>query len=314
MNVGELGEFGLIDLVTQSFVPAPHVLVGPGDDAALIQAADGRVVISTDVLIEGRHFRRDWSSAHDVGRKAAAANLSDIAAMGAVPTALVVALGVPGDLDSAWVAELASGLRDECQVLGAQIVGGDITRSDMVVISVTAMGDLQGRSPVLRSGARPGDVLAVAGRLGWAAAGLAILGRGFRSPRALVDAHRVPEPAYSAGPAAAVHGATSMIDISDGLVADVRHLAQASGVSVHIHSNLLVVDDALAQAAAAFNVDPLTWVLTGGEDHALVATFAAKTGLPPEFVMIGEVKDGTAGVVVDGEPVDAGGGWDHFRS
>ena len=313
MDVGDLGEFGLIELVNQSFTPAPHVLLGPGDDAAIVQAADGRVVISTDLLVEGRHFRRDWSTAHDVGRKAAASNLSDIAAMGAQPTALVVALGVPADLDSAWVTDLAAGLKNECESLGAQLVGGDISRADVITISVTVIGDLQGRAPVLRSGAQPGDVLAVAGRLGWAAAGLAILGRGFRSPRALVDAHRVPEPPYSAGISAAKFGATSMIDVSDGLVADVRHLGVASGRSIHIHTNLLVVDDTVAQAAAAFNADPLTWVLTGGDDHALVATFPPG-GLPADFVMIGEVKAGEPGVVVDGDPVSAVGGWDHFRS
>jgi thiamine-monophosphate kinase len=314
VNLGELGEFGLIDLVNRSFTSAPHVLLGPGDDAAVVRAADGRVVISTDLLVEGRHFRLDWSSAHDIGRRAAAANLSDIAAMGAAPTALVVGLAAPADLDASWVVELSAGIASECEPLGARVVGGDITRSDLIAISVTVIGDLQGRAPVQRSGAAPGDILAVAGRLGWAAAGLAVLGRGFRSPRVLVEAHRVPEPPYAAGIAAAQHGATAMIDVSDGLVADIRHIALASNVSVHIHTNLLVVDDSLAQAAAAFNVDPLTWVLTGGDDHALAATFPARGGLPPEFVMIGEVREGEPGVVVDGEPVTATGGWDHFRS
>jgi len=314
MDVGELGEFGLINLMTQRIASAAHVLLGPGDDAAVVQAPDGRVVISTDMLVEGRHFRRDWSSAHDVGRKAAAQNLADIAAMGAAPTTLVVGLGVPATLDAAWVSELSEGLAAECDLVGARIVGGDIVRSDAITIAVTVLGDLQGRAAVTRTGATPGDVVAVAGRLGWAAAGLAILGRGFRSPRVLVDAHRVPESPYAAGIAAALHGATSMIDVSDGLVSDVRHIAIASGCSVHIQSNLLVVDAPLADAAAAFNADPLTWVLTGGDDHALVATFPAKRGLPDGFVMIGDVREGDPGIVVDGQPVDAPGGWDHFRS
>ena len=314
MDVGELGEFGLIELMTQKFSPAAHVLLGPGDDAAIVTAPDGRVVISTDMLVEGRHFRRDWSSAHDVGRKAAAQNLADIAAMGANPTALVVGLGVPATLDVNWVAELSAGFAAECELVGARIVGGDIVRADQITISVTVLGDLQGRSAVRRTGARPGDVIAMAGRLGWAAAGLAILGRGFRSPRVLVDAHRVPEPPYAAGVMAAIHGATSMIDISDGLVSDVRHLAVASGCSLHIHSNLLVVDTPVAEAAAAFNADPLTWILTGGDDHALVATFPARGGLPDGFIMIGEVLEGDAGVMVDGQVVDSAGGWDHFRA
>jgi len=314
MDVGELGEFGLIELVTKRFAPTAHVLLGPGDDAAVVQAPDGRVVISMDMLIEGRHFRRDWSSAHDVGRKAAAQNLADIAAMGANPTALVVGLGVPATLDVDWVAQLSDGLATECELVGARIVGGDIVRAELITIAVTVLGDLQGRPAVTRTGAKPGDVIAMAGRLGWAAAGLAILGRGFRSPRVLVDAHRVPEPPYAAGVSAAIHGATSMIDISDGLVSDVRHLAVASGCSMHILSNLLVVDAPVAEAAAAFNADPLTWVLTGGDDHALVATFPARGGLPDGFIMIGEVLEGDPGIVVDGRAVDASGGWDHFRA
>jgi len=314
MDVGELGEFGLVELVTKRFAPTELVLLGPGDDAAVVQAPDGRVVISTDMLIEGRHFRRDWSSAHDVGRKAAAQNLADIAAMGANPTALVVGLGVPATLDVDWVAQLSDGFATECELVGARIVGGDIVRAELITIAVTVLGDLQGRPAVTRTGAKPGDVIAMAGRLGWAAAGLAILGRGFRSPRVLVDAHRVPEPPYAAGVSAAIHGATSMIDISDGLVSDVRHLAVASGCSMHIHSNLLVVDTPVAEAAAAFNADPLTWVLTGGDDHALVATFPARGGLPDGFIMIGEVLEGDPGIVVDGEAVEASGGWDHFRA
>jgi len=314
MDVGELGEFGLVELVTKRFAPTAHVLLGPGDDAAVVQAPDGRVVISTDMLIEGRHFRRDWSSAHDVGRKAAAQNLADIAAMGANPTALVVGLGVPATLDVDWVAQLSDGFATECELVGARIVGGDIVRAELITIAVTVLGDLQGRPAVTRTGAKPGDVIAMAGRLGWAAAGLAILGRGFRSPRVLVDAHRVPEPPYAAGVSAAIHGATSMIDISDGLVSDVRHLAVASGCSMHIHSNLLVVDTPVAEAAAAFNADPLTWVLTGGDDHALVATFPARGGLPDGFIMIGEVLEGDPGIVVDGQAVEAFGGWDHFRA
>jgi len=314
MDVGELGEFGLVELVTKRFAPTAHVLLGPGDDAAVVQAPDGRVVISTDMLIEGRHFRRDWSSAHDVGRKAAAQNLADIAAMGANPTALVVGLGVPATLDVDWVAQLSDGFATECELVGARIVGGDIVRAELITIAVTVLGDLQGRPAVTRTGAKPGDVIAMAGRLGWAAAGLAILGRGFRSPRVLVDAHRVPEPPYAAGVSAAIHGATSMIDISDGLVSDVRHLAVASGCSMHIHSNLLVVDTPVAEAAAAFNADPLTWVLTGGDDHALVATFPARGGLPDGFIMIGEVLEGDPGIVVDGQAVEASGGWDHFSA
>ncbi|MGZ4596677.1 MAG: thiamine-phosphate kinase, partial [Actinomycetes bacterium] len=235
-TVGELGEFALISAITQRLGTSTAVL-GPGDDAAVVAAPDGRVVASTDVLVEGRHFRRVWSSASDVGHRAAAANLADIAAMGAVPTALLIGLAAPADLPTEWVLELADGLREECALVGASVVGGDVVRSDTLVVSVTALGDLEGRDPVTRSGARPGDLVAVAGRLGWAAAGLAVLTRGFRSPRVLVDALRRPAPPYAEGPRAAALGATAMVDVSDGLVSDLRHVAEASGVALVLSSD-----------------------------------------------------------------------------
>jgi thiamine-monophosphate kinase len=315
-SVGDLGEFGLIAAVTTRFPATPDVLLGPGDDGALVAAPDGRVVASTDLLVEGRHFRRDWSSAHDVGRKAAAQNLADIAAMGARPTALLVGLAAPADLPAEWATGLADGLAEETATVGATVVGGDVVRGEQVVVAVTALGDLEGRAPVTRSGARPGDVVALAGRLGWAAAGLAVLGRGFRSPRVLADAHRVPAPPYAAGPAAAVAGATAMIDVSDGLVQDAGHVAVASGMVLALRTDLMVVDPPLAEAAAAFNADPLTWVLTGGEDHALLATFPAPAVVPPSFHVIGTVRapgdDESPGVLVDGAAYAGPGGHDHF--
>jgi len=311
-TVGELGEFALIDSVVDRFVTTSDVLLGPGDDAAVVAAPDGRVVATTDLLIEGRHFRRDWSSAFDVGRKAAAQNLADVVAMGARPTALLVGLGAPPDLPASWATGLADGLAHECALVGATVVGGDVVRSDHVVVAVTALGDLEGRTPVTRAGAAPGDVVAVAGRLGWAAAGLAVLGRGFRSPRVLADAHRVPAPPYAAGIAAALAGATAMLDVSDGLVQDAGHLAAASGVVVELDTRLIAVDSPVAEAAAAFNADPLVWVLGGGDDHALLATFPSGTTLPEGFVAIGEVTSGEAAVLVDGAPWAGPAGHDHF--
>jgi thiamine-monophosphate kinase len=311
-TVGGLGEFGLIDAVVSRFPVTPDVLLGPGDDAAVVAAPDSRVVASTDLLVEGRHFRRDWSSAHEIGRKAAAQNLADIVAMGARPTALLVGLGAPPDLPSDWALGLADGLAEECGQVGATVVGGDVVRSDDVVLAVTALGDLEGRDPVRRSGAQPGDVVAVAGRLGWSAAGLAVLGRGFRSPRVLVDAHRVPAPPYAAGRAAALAGATSMIDVSDGLLQDAGHIATASDAVLAIESSAVEVADPVRDAAAAFNADPLEWVLRGGEDHALLATFPPGADIPDGFVVIGEVTEGDAGVLLDGRPVTGKAGHDHF--
>src|SRR3954469_2673010 len=161
-TVGELGEFGLIRELTSRLTSTPAVRLGPGDDAAVVAAPDRRGVATTDLLVEGRHFRRDWSTAYDVGRKAAAQNLADIAAMGATPTALLVGLACPPDTTVEWCEQLADGLRDEAALVGAGVVGGDVVRSDVVTVAVSALGDLQGRPPVTRAGARPGDVVVVA--------------------------------------------------------------------------------------------------------------------------------------------------------
>ena len=295
----EVGEFGLIARVVERLGTSPALLLGPGDDAAVVAAPDGRVVATTDVLVEGVHFRRDWSSGYDVGRKAAAANLADVAAMGATGTALLVGLAAPQHLPVAWATELADGLRDEAALVGAVVAGGDTVTGDRVVVSVTALGDLAGLAPVTRAGAQPGDVVVLAGRTGWSAAGLELLQSGV-SEGPLVAAHRRPEPPYAAGPALARAGATAMCDVSDGLVADLGHIARASGVAIGLHSGRLA-DDAVE----------LRHVLHGGEDHALVATVPPGTELPAGWRTVGRVSAGAAAVLVDGEPVEPSG-WRHF--
>ncbi|MCX6397649.1 MAG: thiamine-phosphate kinase [Propionibacteriales bacterium] len=313
-TVGDLGEFGLISAFVGRFPQGPAVFVGPGDDAALLRTPKGHVVVSTDLLVEHRHFRQDWASATDIGRRAAAQNLSDINAMGGRATALTVGLALPPDLPAQWVLDLADGIAAEAALVGASIIGGDITRGTEIVVAITVLGECS-VAPVLRSGARPGDVLAIAGRQGWAAAGLAVLGRGFRSPRSVVAAHQRPEPPYEAGPLAAAGGATAMIDVSDGLVADVGHVAQNSGVRIDIWSTAFTIDEPLQSVGAALGVDPLSFVLGGGEDHPLVATFPAGTTLPAGFRAVGAVtaagEDGP-GVTVDGAVYEGDPGWTHF--
>ena len=288
-------------------------VVGIGDDAAVLRAPDARVVATMDLLVEGRHFRRDWSAAFDVGGKAAAQNLADIAAMGAVPTALLVGFAAPGDLPAEWARDLVRGLAAESGRAGASVAGGDVSSADAIMIAVTALGDLAGRDPVTRAGARPGDQVAVAGIPGRSAAGLALLMAGQAEPAALIAAHRRPRPPYDAGPQAAVLGATSMIDISDGLVQDLGHVAAASGVRIDIDTARLALDPQLPQAAAALaGSDWLGWALTGGEDHALAATFPAGIQLPRRWSVIGAVGAGH-GVRVDGRSRPVSGGWEHFR-
>ncbi|MFB9314108.1 thiamine-phosphate kinase [Nocardioides plantarum] len=313
-TLSDVGEFGLISELVALFPQGEHVLVGPGDDAAVLRVRAGHVVVSTDLMVEGRHFRRDWATAEDVGHRAAAQNLSDLNAMGGRAHSLTVGLAAPADLPAAWAIDFARGFAAECALVGASVVGGDLTRASEVVIAVTVIGACT-QAPVLRSGAVPGQLLALCGRQGWAAGGLAVLGRGFRSPRALVDAYRRPAPLYDAGRAAAEAGATAMIDISDGLLAEAGHLAADSGVAIDVRSAAFELPEPLQAVGAALGVDPLSLVLGGGDDHALLATF--DPGSPPEgWVVVGEVlapgDGGPGAVTVDGAAYEGATGWTHF--
>lgn len=296
-TVGELGEGAVLGRIFPRLPESASTLVGPGDDAAVIAAPDGRFVVTTDMMVHGPDFRLAWSTPFDLGFKAAATNLSDVAAMGAVPTALVVALAAPADTPVSFHEGFADGLSAACAELapGCGVVGGDLSVSDTLTIAVTAFGDLEGRAPVTRGGARVGDVVAVAGALGLAGAGLRMLfENGLRDITPLrgwagVEAQLQPRPPIALGRVAALAGATSMIDLSDGLALDAGRVAAASGVALAL-SGLTEVE------------------LEGGEDHALLATFP---GEPPEgFRVIGTVVAGV-GVLLDGQPYEPTG-WDPF--
>jgi thiamine-monophosphate kinase len=315
-TLAEVGEFPLIATITEGLSLGADVRVGPGDDAAVLAIRDA-VVTSVDVLVEGVHFRRDWSEAGDVGRKAVAVNVADIEAMGARATGLLVGFSAPADLPLGWVLDFAEGLAQESQAAGVSLLGGDVTRARDITVAVMALGSMEGRDPVLRSGARAGDVVAIHGRLGWAAAGLAVLGRGFRSPRAVVEAHRVPQIGYGAGAVAARAGATSMIDISDGLLADLDHVARASEVLIDLRRDAFELPEPLQAVAAATGSDPYTFVFTGGEDHALTATFRSPDAVPAGWLVVGAVgvaNDDHPRVLVDGAVWDSPAGFDHFSS
>jgi len=315
-TVGELGEFALIETLIGGLTSTPGVLIGPGDDAAAI-ATSGTLLSSVDVLVEGVHFRRDWAEAGDVGRKSVAVNVADIEAMGGRAMGILVGFSSPGDLPVAWAREFAAGLQTECAAAGVALLGGDVTRARDVTVAVTVLGVTDGLEPVRRGGAQPGDVVALIGRVGWAGAGFLVLSRGFRSPRAVVDAYRVPQVRYGAGGVAARAGAHAMIDVSDGLLADLGHLAAASGVEIDLRRDAFDVPEALQAVAAATNTDPYSLILTGGEDHALAATFAASSPLPEGWLPIGSVRapgvDGPR-VLVDGVSWESATGFDHFRS
>lgn len=314
-RLGDVPEGRILRAILSRTPAASHALIGPGDDAAVVATPSGSVVATTDTLVHGPDFRLAWSSGYDLGWKSAAVNLADVAAMGARPTALLVALAVPRELRVSFVERLADGFRDACAALaaGCAVVGGDLTVSDTLTVAVTALGDLEGRAAVTRSGARPGDVVAVAGELGHAARGLAVLFGRFRDgdvpvpvdPGALaageseaVKAQLRPSPPIGLGAVAATAGATAMMDISDGLALDARRMAAASGVTIALDSALLGADPARA--------------LAGGEDHALLATFPEGL-LPSAFRAIGRVRAaGDEDLLCDEQTVDLSG-WDPYR-
>lgn len=310
-TLGQLGEFPVIARLVAGRRQPETTLLGPGDDAAVIRAADGRTVVSTDMLVQDRHFRLDWSTPYDVGRKAIAQNAADIEAMGAAVTGFVVGFGAPPDTPVAAVDALVDGLWAGATELGAGVVGGDLVSCPQWVVSVTVLGELAGRHPVLRSGAQPGAVLAISGQLGNSAAGYSLWLNNIDGFDDLRRWHLVPEPPYRQGAVAAEAGAQAMIDVSDGLVADVGHLARASGVTIDISTAALATEHrALTPAGAAAGVDPWTWVLAGGEDHALAACFPGPT--PPGWRVIGRVLDGPGRAVVDGVERDDYAGWRSF--
>ncbi len=314
-TVGSVHELAVLSRIFPLLPTAAAALVGPGDDAAVIAAPDGRFVVTTDMMVHGPDFRLAWSTGHDLGWKAAASNLADVAAMGARPTALVVAIAATPDTPVAMLEDISTGLRDACDALapGCGVVGGDLSVSDTFTLAITAMGDLEGRKPVLRSGARPGDIVALCGNAGVAAEGLRLLftdavtadGTPDRAkaqqlriehPEA-VGAQLSPRPPILSGVTASIRGATAMLDVSDGLALDAKRIAQASGVAIDLDRALL-------------GDDPET-ALRGGEDHALLATFPADNALPDGFRRIGTVASGS-GVTVDGAPVSGVLGWDPY--
>lgn len=318
LTLADIGEFALIARIAEVVAAQPALVgdVGIGDDAAVIRLGrDPRVVATTDVLVEGRHFRLDWSAAYDIGRKAAAQSLADIEAMGARPVALLVGFAAPGTTSLDFAMDVARGLADEAAAAGARVSGGDTVSADRITISVAALGSLDGRRPMLRSGARVGDEVYAAGLLGWSAAGLALLKRGdvdlIARHADLVATHRVPRPPYGYGQAVTVAGCTSMIDVSDGLLADLGHLVDASGVGAELSSGSWQ-DEALAAAASDLGVDPDEWCTTGGEDHALLYTMPAGRSAPagPQVRRLGSMV-AAPGISVDGIEI-ARGGFDHF--
>lgn len=329
MTVGELGEAGVLKRILEQLGPADAALLGPGDDCAVL-GFSGEGVVTTDTMIEGPDFRLAWHEGFELGWKLAATNLSDVAAMGARPTAVTVALACPKTTPVALLSEIARGIDAACRALspGCGVVGGDLGNAPVLMAAVTALGDMEGRSPVTRAGARPGDTLAYAGDLGLAGLGLALLfehcsdADGVASSEGLgalrsrhseeVRAQLAPNAPIRLGVAASLAGASAMMDVSDGLALDARRLAESSGVIIDVASELLGAGFAQQGKVTV----PLRAMLEGGEDHGLLVCFPPETPLPEGFRAIGSVHEPSphteSAVTLDGIPY-APGGWDPYN-
>lgn len=302
-------EFELIRRITEKFTSNNFVIVGPGDDAAVIEVDGSKIAIATDVAVENVHFKSNWLTPIELGQRIVAQNLADIVAMSATPIAITASVAAPINTEPTWFEALAVGMQAECDLVGASVVGGDLSTAKEISISVTAVGVFS-HEPVRRSGASPQQIIGLAGTLGYSAAGLHCLQTGHSSPRKFVDNFRVPKPPYRAGMNAASH-ARSMIDISDGLISDAFHIARASNLQLHFDSESIKPSDEMTTLAAAFSVDARDWILHGGEEHSLLATFDTLSDLPVEFRPIGHTESGVPGIFIDGERVDPKG-FTHF--
>ena len=310
LTLGEIGENAALEWVLPLLPTGDSVVLGPGDDSALVSLPESQVLISTDMMMQGPDFRFDWSRPADVGFKAIASNAADIAAMGGVVLGFELAVAVPVSTPLRMLMGLAEGFAEGIAALtpGAGVFGGDLSRSEVFTIAVTVLGSMQGLAPVVRSGATPGDLICVAGELGLSHRGLqsliaagddelAIAGLVMSDPA--VAHHLRPRPPIALGPLAAQAGATAMMDISDGLVLDASRIAKASGVRVELDSSAGLDEHALY----------------GGEDHGLLATFPISATLPEGFRAIGVVTAGDPGVFLGNRELDAqSGGWDPFRN
>ncbi len=278
--------------------------MGIGDDGAVIKASPQNLVAATDMAVEGVHFKREWSSLHDIGAKLTAANLADIYAMGGTPKYLLVSAGLTKDFGIPEIEELANGIKSEADLVGVSIVGGDLSSAEKLVISITALGEVE--KPITRSGAKVGDVVITSGLAGKSVAGLNQLQNGI-SDSPFIRAHKKPDVNYKL--ATKFQNVNSMCDVSDGLLSELNLIASASKVGIEIDVELVKVIPGFEALAEIAGSDIWQWVLTGGEDHIFVATTSAQ--IPVGAYQIGKVVTGNK-VTVPGIADLPSTGFRHF--
>ena len=305
-------EAGLIarlrDLFHTSF--QTQVQVGIGDDAAVIKSSDNKLVATVDMAVEDIHFNKKWSTPFQIGAKLTTANLADIFAMGAIPKYLLVAAGISELNNSETVTELAKGIRSVADKFEVTVIGGDLSKSEKMTLSITALGELSDQ-PILRSGARVGDLIYLSSLTGLSAAGLAILNRELDRPRYVVEAHLNPK---LVAPDKLIKVATSMCDVSDGLATDAAHLSYASNVNFNLSKDLIsqAADfKDLAELAKELSEDVFDWILTGGEDHFFLATVGKENESNELGIQIGSVGKGEGKLLLDGVEIKKTG-YQHF--
>jgi thiamine-monophosphate kinase len=287
-QIGQLGEFDLIErLLAQLGARGAGLVLGPGDDTAAIVPAPGMLLLATcDCQVEGQHFRLGRGSPEQLGRRLAAANLSDIAAMGGQPKWSLISLCLPPDTEAQFLEQLYRGVAAEFTRFETHLIGGNVARNDRLILDMTLLGEINPDEMLTRSGAMPGDAVLVTGSLGASAAGRAVLDSGGAeapSEQALLAAHLVPEPRVAAGRSiASTHAAHAMIDVSDGFAQDLGHICKTSACGVAIEASAIPISPATLQAADRLHASALDWALSGGEDYELILT--APSERVPELV------------------------------
>ena len=305
-------EAGLVERLRELFQTsfAQGVEVGIGDDAAVVSASNNKLVATLDIAIEDVHFKSLWSSPFQIGAKLTTANLADLFSMGATPKYLLVGAAISEVNNSEVITEIAQGIRSVADKFEVSVIGGDLSKSEKMSLSITALGEMA-KDPITRSGASAGDLIYLSALPGLSAAGLAILERGLDRPKYVVQAHLNPK---LVAPIKLIEVASAMSDISDGLVSDARNIARASKVDLNFDTSALEASPDfkdLGELATELGVDVYDWILSGGEDHFFIATVPEKYADKNLGIQVGKVVAGSGLITIDGVQTQRAG-YQHF--